>query len=163
MAASLPQLQWVPPLIGTWNLTKDCSSYARFVSTLLRKSEQTMMDMCAVDVYALHEYVASSLPPTFQKSDQNFTSQHTAIWYLSVCERPISETWSTQCREDQSCYTAINFQNEIYSMISKGQDGKGVCLEELRSSLDIKGNADMAGIGVSRVSPSQLEQQLRVG
>lgn len=118
--------------------------------------------MCAVDVYALHEYVATSLPSTFQKSDANFTSQHTAIWYLSVCERPISGTWSSQCHEDPSCDTAINFQDDIHSMISQAQDGKGACLEELRSFLDVRGNADMAGIGVSIVISSQAHQQLNI-
>lgn len=163
MAENLPHLQWVPPSIGSWNLTRNCSSYARFVSNIIRKSEQTILDLCAVDVYALHEYVASSLPPTFEKSTTFFTSQHTAIWYLSICERPISGTRFSQCHKYQPCETAINLQNEIYSMISQAQDGKGVCLKELRSSLDVKGNADMAGIGVSTMKSLQVRQQLKVG
>lgn len=159
MAGNLAQVQFAPPSVDAWNLTRDCSSYARFVSTILRKSETATVNLCAVDVYALHEYVAASLPSDFQKSDANFTSPHTAIWYLSVCDRPTSGT--SQCHEVQSCVTAVDFQNEIYSMISQAQDGKGACLEELRSSLDVKGNADMAGIGVSSVIPSRLQQKLR--
>lgn len=92
MAGNLSHLQWVPPPIEEWNLTKSCSSYARFVSTMLRRSEPGWLDTCAVDVYALLEYINSSLPSTFQKSDENYTNPHIAMWYLSICvEDPTSE------------------------------------------------------------------------
>lgn len=158
MAGNLSHLQWVPPPIEEWNLTKDCSSYARFVSTMLRKSEPGTLDMCAFDVYALHDYVDWSLPSTFQRSDENFTSSRTAMWYLSVCDedpRATSKTWSSPCHGDPSCDTAIDFLNNTISMIF--QSLQGVCLKELRSSLNVQGNADMAGIGVSRVTQSQLQ------
>lgn len=156
MAEDISDLQWVPPPIETWNLTNSCSSYARFASTILRRSEHETVDLCAVDVYALHEYVASSLPSTSQKSEANFTSQHTAIWYLSVCEWPANGTWSSQCYGVHYCQTAYKFQNNVSSMIYEAEVGEGACLKELRSSLDVEGNADMAGIGVSRVIPSPL-------
>lgn len=154
MAGNLVQIQWEPPPIEEWDLTRDCTSFARFFSTTLRKSEQLTEDICVFDVYALHEYVASSLSPTLQESDKNFTRTHTAIWYLSVCDPPslsLDETWSSECWKDHACHTALDFHDEIHSMIDQAWYGKGTCIEELRSSLDFKGNADMAGIGVSRV------------
>lgn len=129
---------------------------------MLRKSEPTTVDMCAFDVYALHEYVDSSLPSTFLRSDENFTSSHTAIWYLSVCDEDLTaKTWSSPCHDDHSCDTAIDFLNNTISMIFQALQGQGVCLKELRSSLNVQGNADTAGIGVSRVTPSQLQQHLK--
>lgn len=121
------------------------------------------MDMCAIDVVTLHEYVASSLPSTFQESDKSFTSQRTAMWYLSVCENPASETWFSQCQEDHYCQTALDFQNNISSMMSEARGGAGDCLKELRSSLDVKGNADMAGIGVSKVLSVHFKRHLSSG
>lgn len=161
MAGNSTQFQWVPPPIGTWNLTADCSSYARFVSTILRRSSGMKVDMCGFDVDALHEYVASSISSTYQKSDQNFTRTRTAIWYLSACERPTNSTQSFQCYGDHYCLTSLDFHNNISSIIDQSQSGQGDCLAELLSSLDIKGNADMAGIGVSTMTPSQLQQNLR--
>lgn len=151
MAVNISDLSWVPPLIAAWNLTNSCSSYARFVSTILHRSERDMVDLCAVDVYALHEYVASSLPSTFQKSDKNFTRQHTAIWYLSDCKGSISviDKMASICHEDESHNTATCFQDMIAFNITAAQQGKGACLVELRSALNVRGNADMAGIGVS--------------
>lgn len=161
MVGNLTELQWVPPPIGTWNLTHDCSSHARFVSTILRKSPLEGSDMCAFDVDALYEYVASSLPSTFQDSAENFTRTRIAIWYLSVCESSLNETHPSQCYGDDSCLTALDFRNSIFAMIRDPQLSAGECLREVLSSLDVKGNADMAGIGVSRVTSTQLQQHLR--
>lgn len=111
-------------------------------------------DLCIFDSYALHEYVASSLPPTWPESDKNFTRKNTAVWHLSVCDPPLDQAWSSQCWEDHSCHTALDFHGEVRSMVEEAQLGRGACLEELRSSLDVKGNPDMAGIGVSLVIPS---------
>lgn len=164
MAGNLTQFQWVPPPIEVWNLTKSCSAYARFVSPIFRRSDKIdVPDVCVFDVYSLYEYVASSLPSTFQESDQNFTTTQTATWYLSVCERPANGTWSDRCQEDDACRIALAFQDEIRSMMYQDGSDEGACLEELRSSLDVKGNADMAGIGVSRMIRLQLEQNLTSG
>lgn len=117
--------------------------------------------MCAFDVDALHEYVASSLPSTFQESAKNLTRTRIAIWYLSVCESPRYEAQPSQCYEDESCLTALHFRNNVFAMIGEAHFGRGDCLEEVLSSLDVKGNADMAGIGVSRLTTTQLQHYLR--
>lgn len=163
MAGNLTQLQWVPPPIGTWNLTHDCSSHARFVNTIIRKSESGLenLDMCAVDVDALYGYAITSLPFTRDESARNVTRARIAIWYLAVCESPVFETQPSQCSGDYYCLTALEFRNSILAMIREAQSGGGDCLGEVLSSLDIKGNADMAGIGVSRVTITKVQQHLR--
>lgn len=83
------------------------------------------------------------------------------MWYLSVCEMPTNSTQFFQSFGDHSYHTSLDLHNNLSSMIDQAQSGQGACLSELLSSLDVKGNADMAGIGVSIKIPSQLRQKLR--
>ncbi|KAF6826413.1 hypothetical protein CPLU01_09698 [Colletotrichum plurivorum] len=124
--------RWKPPPIETWNMKADCRLYAEVASSIWKSAAN---DRCSIDIDALHNYVLSSLPANFSRP----TRQQTALWYLATCEKVDGD------RSGREQMAALDFQFNVLSMIFLGH-----CDREWRLKLTagIKGNADIAGVGV---------------
>lgn len=125
---------WSPPADQQWPFSQNCSSFALFAHTILRTTEKhKLTDYCAVNGASLHSLVLALLPNGSDPKVDQVTS-----WYMLSCGSAFDG-----CRTN-ACTTSISFHSAVAEELTSLRN----CTTELRSALQIQGNADIAGIGV---------------
>lgn len=144
MSRNITSLWWPnPPRIDLlWNVTTDCLLFGDFAHSIVRTSPD--LDFCAVNINALVSLAKSSVLASHPRlREYNIgTPLQIASWYLAGCGLNASDP---TC--DTTCLSALNFRDQVRAELDKSTNM--TCIGELRSSLGIKGNADIAGVGVS--------------
>ncbi|KAK1532269.1 uncharacterized protein CCOS01_04252 [Colletotrichum costaricense] len=132
--ASLPNL--------TWNVTANCSSLGNFANSIIRTSPK--LDYCNVHINALSNLVQSSFKTNSTGELGYGTPQQIASWYLSACGC-VSKIANATC-DVETTSSALDFIDAVQLELEKSANT--TCIDELRWSLGIQGNADIAGVGV---------------
>ncbi|KAK1535885.1 hypothetical protein CPAR01_09427 [Colletotrichum paranaense] len=132
--ASLPNL--------TWNVTANCSSLGNFANSIIRTSPK--LDYCNVHINALSNLVQSSFKTNSTGELGYGTPQQIASWYLSACGC-VSMIANATC-DVETTSSALDFIDAVQLELEKSANT--TCIDELRWSLGIQGNADIAGVGV---------------
>ncbi|KAK1709603.1 hypothetical protein BDP67DRAFT_116246 [Colletotrichum lupini] len=134
-----------PPRYLHWNTSAECALFADVAQSILRtySDDPVVQDYCAVNVNALHAYFQSSLPLYLRNTTGRATSSQVASWYMLGCSAG-SLTSDMPCESDE-CLSAVDFRHAILAEIRE----HSTCIKELRSHLQLQGNADIAGIGIT--------------
>lgn len=141
MVYNITSVPWSPPQNVIWNVTLDCALFANLANTIMRTSDTP--DYCNIDNHALSALIIHFLEVKYPGESQKGTLQQIASWYLSGCS---SIATPDTCNVEH-CSSAVDFRKAITSELGKAAGM--FCFGELRSSLGIRGNADIAGVGVS--------------
>ncbi|KAK1464082.1 hypothetical protein CMEL01_12843 [Colletotrichum melonis] len=128
---------WTPPPGFEVKFADNCVLFGNFVHSIIRTSPT--LDYCAIDINALYSLVTFSLPSNLTGVPE---IQQVASWYLTGCGPDANYE---NCFDD-TCLGAVNLKEAVRSEINNSANM--TCIGELRSSLGIQGNADIAGIGV---------------
>ncbi|KAK7450388.1 hypothetical protein Landi51_05459 [Colletotrichum acutatum] len=132
--------RWAPPRNVRWNVIASCVTFGNFVNSIIRTYPD--LDTCDINNSALRDLFNSALPTYISEGFRHSTTQQIASWYLSGCGT--NATYAT-C-DTHHCLSAVAFKQAILSEIKKSWNM--TCIREVRSSLGIQGNADIAGVGV---------------
>ncbi|UQC79483.1 uncharacterized protein CLUP02_04963 [Colletotrichum lupini] len=128
---------WTPPPGFEVKFADNCVLFGNFVHSIIRTSPT--LDYCAIDINALYSLVNFSLPSNLTEVPE---IPQVASWYLTGCGPDANYE---NCFDD-TCLGAVNLKEAVRSEINNSANM--TCIGELRSSLGIQGNADIAGIGV---------------
>ncbi|KXH35234.1 hypothetical protein CSIM01_11188 [Colletotrichum simmondsii] len=140
MVYNITSVPWSPPQNVIWNVTLDCALFANLANTIMRTSDTP--NYCNIDNHALHALIIHFLEVKYSGGFQNGTLQQIASWYLSGC----SSIATPDTCDVEHCSSAVDFKNATIAEL--GKSAGMFCFGELRSSLGIQGNADIAGVGV---------------
>lgn len=141
---------WTPPALDAWNFT-DCTLYSQYASNIYRTTKFNRYNLCEADDDGMYEYLKSGLTSDILNSTAVPSPEEASAWYQDNC---FNFAFVPAAKSES--------QRIIAKMITwdkKDDDGRGglgpvirTCRSELQSAMSIEGNADIAGVGVSRVS-----------